>query len=397
MPKIAYFDCFSGISGDMILGALIHVGVDPKDLQTQILRAGAPPFELDVHSVRKGKLWGTQVTVIPHTKDPTVRTLAQMESRINRGKLSRPLREKVRAIFNRLARAEARVHRVPIKKVHFHEMGATDTMVDIIGAVIGFSLLGIDQIFSSPVNVGGGEVVTSEGVFPVPSPATAELLKGIPIRSDGTEAELATPTGAAILASLSKGFSPIPSMTLKSVGYGAGSQDLSHPNLLRLMVGEREKGLEEEPLHVLETQIDDMNPQFYDHIMERLHLAGALDVFLTPVIMKKGRPGILVTVLGEEDKLQKLTKTLLTETTTLGVRRYPVQRQELSRVIQTVKTPYGPVRVKVSSFKGKAVQRTPEYEDLRILSKKAGLPLKQVWLSALHAIQLADLDHDSWP
>lgn len=368
----------------MILGALIDAGADPKKIERETLRAGAPPFELQVRSVRRGGLRGQAVDVIPREASPPFRTAADLLSRLSNGDLPQTLQRRSEKIFLRLVRAEARVHRRPEKSIHLHEVGAVDTFVDVVGAVVGLSLLGIDRVLSSAVNVGGGR--SSKGDLPFPAPATAELLKGAQIRSDGTEAELATPTGAAILTSLAEAFCPFPAMTLEAVGYGAGTLNLRSPNLLRVMVGRGEGSLEEDHLQVIETQIDDMNPQFYDHVVERLFQAGALDVFLTPIIMKKGRPGILVTVLGELARLPGVIEVLLTETTTLGVRCHPVRREKLSRTIDSIRTPLGPVRVKTASWNGKVIHRLPEYEDLRALAEKGGLPLKKVWLDVLRLL-----------
>jgi len=384
--KIAYFDCFMGISGDMILGALIDAGADLDDLQKEIFRAGVPRCKITVRSVLKGTLRGRQVTIVPLEKSPPLRTLGGLLQRLERGKLSPPLFLKVSAILTRLAKAEARVHRIPLEKVHFHEIGAVDTLVDVVGAVVGLHLIGVERIFSSSINLGGGEVRTRSGLYPVPSPAVAELLRGFPVKSNGINAELTTPTGAAILTLLAEGFSPLPLMTLDAVGYGAGSRNLEAPNLLRVMIGTRTEGPYEDEVQILETEIDDMNPQFYDHVMERLFAAGALDVFLTSLIMKKGRPGILITVLAAEKEVESLLHVLLTETTTLGVRHYRAQRRKLARRIESIETPHGKVRVKVASLKNRRLQSLPEFEDVRALSQATGKPLKEVWIDTLRAI-----------
>lgn len=389
---IAYFDCFSGISGDMILGALIDAGVDPSALEGNILRAGAPDFRLKTRTVHRGGLRGTAVEIVPKSSTASLKNLKALLDRIDRGNLATPLRKQSREIFTRLARAEARVHRISVQKVHFHEIGALDTFVDVVGAVVGLYLLGATRVCASAVNLGGGQTASPRNgkTLPLPAPATLELMKGCPIFSDGSGAELTTPTGAAILCTLSEGFGPSPAMTLRSVGYGAGGLSLPHPNLFRLWLGHDDPttdGLDlPEELQVLETQIDDMNPQFYDHIMERLLDAGAVDGFLTPVIMKKGRPGTLITVLSKPNDLPGLIRLLLTETTTLGVRHYAVHRDRLRRSVEAVRTPHGPIRVKFAYLNGKPLQGTPEYDDLRAAAKASGQPILQVWADTLRSI-----------
>jgi hypothetical protein len=286
--------------------------------------------------------------------------------------------------FDALVDAEARVHRIPREKVHLHEVGATDAIVDIVGAMIGLEKLGWPRVVCSPLHVGRGMVTMEHGTFPVPGPATAELLKGKPCYATRVEGELVTPTGAALAVTLASDFGPLPSMRLQKVGYGAGSRQFdSHPNLLRALYGDfLDDGAIRETVLVLETTIDDMNPQLYGHLMDRLFGAGALEVFYAPIQMKKNRPGTLVTVICPEARLEDVTSVIFRETTTIGFRYLPMGRIEMGRRIETVKTPYGPVRMKVSFHGGELMQATPEYEDCRRLALAADVPLKEVQRAA---------------
>ncbi|HKM79906.1 MAG TPA: nickel pincer cofactor biosynthesis protein LarC [Candidatus Acidoferrum sp.] len=386
--KLAYFDCFSGISGDMTLGALLHAGVPLEHLRSELQGLEIPGWEIRAENVWKNGLAATYVRV--NTQEThTHRSLSTIEGILQKSKLATPVREHATAIFRKLGEAEAAVHDVPIEKIHFHEVGAVDAIVDIVGACIGFHFLGIQRFVCSPLNVGGGTAKMAHGVLPVPAPATARLLLGKPTYSNGVQQELVTPTGAAIVATLCDTFGPQPPMTVSAIGYGAGTADLEgQPNVLRLMVGEfaeKSEGEYSEEIRVIEANLDDLNPQVYGYFIERALSAGALDVFTTAVQMKKNRPGTLLTVLcnpADESKFQEL---IFAETTTLGVRSYTTQRCVLPRDWETVATRYGEVRMKVARVSGQVVQVSPEYEDCRKLAEEKVVPLQRVMQEAMHA------------
>ncbi len=371
--KIAYFDCFSGISGDMILGALIDAGLSPERLRRGLSGLALKGFSLKVRSVQKHGLRATKVDVIPGPRPAGLSTLADLEKTLLRSRLPDPTRRKARGILKRLIGAEAKAHGKPPGRVKLHGMEPTDTLVDIVGAVLGLDLLGIEQVVASPLHVGGG----IKGM----APATAHLLEAIPIYSSGIQQELVTPTGAAILSHLASDFGPLAPMTVRAVGYGAGSMDLEWgPNLLRLLTGESLSpghGYETDRVIQIETQIDDLSPQIYEHLIERLLAAGALDVYLIPVIMKKGRPGTLVGLLASPETASSLMALLFDETTTIGLRIQEVSRAKLIRREKQISTPLGPVRVKLIHRHG-AVEAVPEYEDCRAIARRLGRPLRSV-------------------
>jgi pyridinium-3,5-bisthiocarboxylic acid mononucleotide nickel chelatase len=379
--KIAYFDCFSGISGDMILGALVDLGFD---LKKELAGAKLPPCKLDIRKINKRGIAGVKVDILGLGEEKHHRGLAELCEIIDRSALDKDIKSKSRDIFTKLARVESAVHGVSLKKAHFHELGSIDTIVDVAGALLGIKKLGIKKIFSSRLNVGSGFVKCRHGILPVPAPATAALLKGIPVYSDGSEAELVTPTGAAIITTLAEGFGPIPQMTVDKIGYGSGSRDLEHPNLLRVFTGEYEQLPEEtaDLADVIETNIDDMNPEYYDFIIRRLLREGALDAYITNILMKKNRPGVKLSVIAGPEKTQRLIDAIFQETTTFGVRIYRTRRKKLSREERTVRTKYGSVRVKIGKLEGEIVTVSPEYEDCRKLAEKKNLPLKKIYEEA---------------
>jgi len=306
--------------------------------------------------------------------------------------------DRAKKIFTRLGEAEAYVHQMPIEKVHFHEVGAVDSIIDIVGAAIGFELLGLDEFACSALDVGSGQVNTAHGLLPVPAPATAELLKGAPSYSSGILKELVTPTGAAIATTMASSYEKIPRMTLRAVGYGAGTADLAEkPNVLRLMVGEREASEPGEywgaPVTVIETNVDDMSPQIYGYFAERAIAAGALDVFSTPAQMKKNRPGMLVTILSEPDKVASLIDLVLRETTSIGVRTHEAQRKILEREVVSVATEFGDVHVKLSRMNGSLLNATPEYDDCQRIAAERSVPLKKVMAAAAYAFQKQSENH----
>jgi uncharacterized protein (TIGR00299 family) protein len=388
--KHAYFDCFSGISGDMTLGALFDAGLPPDRLRTELQALNVPGWEITTEKVWKNGMAATYAKVRAQDTH-THRSLTTVLDIIEKSSLSSPVKQQASAIFSRLGEAEAAVHDVPLEKIHFHEVGAVDAIVDIVGACIGFSALGIESFACSPLNVGGGTVKMAHGVLPVPAPATARLLVGRPTYSTGVQKELVTPTGAAIVSTLCAAFGPQPAMSVSAIGYGAGTADIEgQPNVLRLMIGEaatQHSADTSETIRVLEANLDDMNPQIYGYFLEKALAAGALDVFSTPVQMKKNRPGMLVTVLCKPEQEAKFQDMFFAETTTLGVRSYSAERQILARQWETVRTHFGEVRIKVARLNGHVRQASPEFEDCRKLAEAENVPLQRVMDEAIRAWQ----------
>ena len=389
--RSAYFDCFSGISGDMVLGALVDAGADLRAIEADLRRLGLEGWKISAAKVQRGPIFATQVAVETEEQHHH-RGLSIILKRIDDANLVPRAAERARKIFTRLAEAEAHVHQVPIEQVHFHEVGAVDSIIDIVGAAIGFEMLGVDEFSCSPLDVGAGQVKTAHGPLPVPAPATAELLRGTPTFSSGLRRELVTPTGAAIATTLASRYAEMPAMTLRAIGYGAGAADNAEkPNVLRLLIGERAASEPGEywdaPVTAIETNLDDMSPQIYGYFADKALEAGALDVFSTPAQMKKNRPGLLITILSEPSNVSKLIDLLFRETTTIGVRTYELRRKTLAREFVTVATPYGQVRVKISRLSGAVLNATPEYEDCRKLADERGVPLKQVIAAASFEFQ----------
>ncbi len=389
--RSAYFDCFSGISGDMVLGALVDAGADLRVIETELRRLGLEGWQISAEKVRRGALFATHVKVDTQ-EGHHHRGLSIILKRIEDASLAPRAAERARKIFTRLAEAEAQVHQVPIEQVHFHEVGAVDSIVDIVGAAVGFEMLGIDEFACSAMDVGAGQAKTAHGLLPVPAPATAELLRGAPTYSNGIQRELVTPTGAAIATTLAARYGEIPRMTLRAIGYGAGSADNAEkPNVLRLLIGESAVSEPGEywdaPVTVIETNLDDMSPQIYGYFAEKALAAGALDIFSTPAQMKKNRPGLLVTMLCEAANVSQLIDLVFRETTTIGVRTHEVRRKTLGRELVPVETPFGEVRVKVSRMNGTILNATPEYEDCQRIATERGVPLKQVIASAAFEYQ----------
>jgi hypothetical protein len=381
--KIAYFDCFAGASGDMILGALLDAGLSIERLREEIAKLQLTHYTLDVTRVVKKGIGGAQAQIVidQDHHDHHHRHLAHIREIINASDLDAKIKTQSIAIFERLAEAEARVHRSSVEAVHFHEVGAMDAIIDVVGAVVGLSVLGIDKIFCSPLHVGSGTIECAHGTLPVPAPATAELIKGRPAYSTGVAGELLTPTGAAILTTLAAGFGPMPAMTVGQIGYGAGTADPGIPNLLRVAIGEARDDVGDyavEQTVLIETNIDDMNPQLYDHLMGRLLNEGALDVFLTAVQMKKNRPGTLLSVICKSDAVGTLADILMQETTTIGLRWRVENRIMAAREIRRINTVHGPVAVKLARSNGRIINLTPEYDDCKRLALEKGLPLKKV-------------------
>jgi uncharacterized protein (TIGR00299 family) protein len=384
--KIAYFDCFSGISGDMCLGAFVDTGLDIGKIQIALRKLAIKDWRLASKKVTRCGISSTKVDVIlPDDKEPgkTGRKWRDIQKIIHSSRFSSPIKKKGLEIFRRLFEAEAKVHGEPFEEAHLHELGAVDCLVDIFGVLIGIELLKIEKVYVSKVNLGSGTVITSHGVLPVPAPATSELLKGFSVYSSDIPFELATPTGAAILNGLEAECAPMPLMNIDKIGYGAGNRDIPDmPNVLRLITGEQLDwsmgSLPENVVTVIETNIDDMNPQIYEDVLEKLFAAGALDVSLENILMKKGRPAIKLSIIAEEKDFRLLTKILFENTTTIGIRFYNARRITLTREIKPVKTKLGKVKIKISRLGDKVLNISPEYEDLKTLSKKVSLPIKKL-------------------
>jgi pyridinium-3,5-bisthiocarboxylic acid mononucleotide nickel chelatase len=447
--KTLYFDCFSGASGDMILGALLDAGVPLEALRTalgslaidhgivsaeRVLRSGisatrfrliepadahavgagdsargafvdSPPVDAHTHSHRssdgrvhshshdrpadstpESRLSAVARSAKAGAPSSDHHSLADIESYIGRSALSPAGKARAVSLFHRLAEAEAAIHDIPLDRIHLHEVGAIDSIVDIVGAVFAMEFLGADRIVSSPLNVGSGTVTCAHGELPVPAPATVRLLQGVPIYSQGVAVELTTPTGALLVTDYAQTFGPMPAMRVSAVGYGAGDKDFAgHPNVLRVVLGQSEDVQPFERIVSMECEIDDMNPQLFGPLMDRLYAAGALDVYYAPVQMKKNRPGTLVTVIAPVDRRDALAGVLFTETTTIGVRHQEMLRERLERQIVTVETPSGPIRFKVSAREGRTVNASPEFEDCAKAAAERGLPIKEVQAQAIRA------------
>jgi uncharacterized protein (TIGR00299 family) protein len=380
--KVCYFDAFSGISGDMTVGALLDAGADWQKLETAL-----KSLNLDAeYRVEKTKRKGIAASKfsVAFQEQKKHRHLPHIEEIIQQGHFSDRARHTALSVFRRLGEAEAKSHDVPIEKVHFHEVGAVDSISDVVGACVALDLLGIEEVRSSRINVGSGTVNTEHGVLPVPTPATAELLKDTPIYSAGPETELTTPTGAALISTLSAGFGVLPALRVLSQGFGAGDKDFTQQaNVLRVLIGERTEAAEATTVTILEANIDDSSPQVLGYAMERLFASGALDVTLTPVFMKKNRPGTLVSVMAVPETAERLAEILFAETTTLGVRTHRAERRVLARHFAEVETRYGKVRVKYTDAGG----FTPEFEDCRRLAASQNVPLRTVMAEANEAFR----------
>ncbi len=383
--KIAYFDCFAGISGDMTLGALIGAGADRDRLRDGLAALGVGGYRLEVGRRIAGYIEATDVRVIldePHHGHH--RQLKEILETIRGAPLSDPVKQTSERIFRRLAAAEGLVHGRPPEEVHFHEVGAVDAIVDIVGTAICLEMLGSPKVVSSPMPTFHGYVKGSHGIFPLPAPATAEILRGVPWRKLDIEGELVTPTGAAIIAEIASGFGPLPAMTIESIGYGAGKSDFGIPNALRVIIGEESAASPGSGcITVIETNIDDLNPQFYETAMERLFAAGALDVYMSPIQMKKNRPGTLLSVICDSELAESIAAVVLAETSTFGIRISRWERICLDRRWEEVVTEFGAVRIKIGQRNGSEIQASPEYEDCKRAATEHGVAIRRVYESAL--------------
>ena len=398
--RVCHFDCFSGISGDMTLAALFDAGVPTEPVLAGIASLGLP-IKIEVEKVRKGGFAATQITV-QAPEETEHRFLPDVEEILSRGQIAQKQRELALSIFRRLAQAEAAVHGMPVEKVHFHEVGALDSIADIVGAAIALDLLGAERFTSGAVATGSGMVKCAHGMMPVPAPATAELLKGVPLRAGTIKGELTTPTGAAILTAIVHEWIAAPAMTIEKIGLGAGQRDLlEQPNVLRVFVGQSspvsppgrgaggegvssahalsQSVLDTDHVIILETNLDDVSAEVIGYCYDLLLQSGALDVFTTPIFMKKNRPGTLLSVIAPEAALPVLENILFRETGTLGIRRYPAQRHKLHRKACTVETSWGPVQGKLGWQDGQAPVFSPEYEDCARIARETGLALREVF------------------
>jgi uncharacterized protein (TIGR00299 family) protein len=382
--KTLYFDCFAGASGDMILGALVGVGVDSHALIEGLSLLDVSGYEISFETVDRSGISATYARVRT-AHEHAHRHLGDILKIIYESRLSETVKDRAARIFSRLAEAEARIHNVAVERIHFHEVGALDAIIDVVGACIGFELLGIERFACSELHVGSGMVEMAHGRFPVPPPAVAELLKGAPVYSSDIKGELVTPTGAAIISTVCAEFGPMPKMRIERTGYGAGTREYEKfPNVLRLIIGDdaKRESSGDERLIVVETNIDDMSPQVYGHVMDEALKRGALDCYFTPVQMKKNRPGVLVSILCRPAERDAMCELLLTETTTLGVRFFEVMRRALERETVRVETEFGAIDVKVARLDGRIVKEMPEYEQCRAAALQAGVTLLTVEAAA---------------
>ena len=385
--RLLYFDCIAGISGDMALGALIDAGADLEPIRKGLEGLPVESFELDVEQVESGGIRATKVNVRTST-DGLIRTYASVRSLLDMAEMPLDAKAMAQRIFRRLAEAEAMVHRRDLDQVTFHEVGAVDSIVDIVGTSLALASLKVDRVFASAVPTGMGMVKTEHGLLPIPAPAVMELLRGAPIYSRNVSVELVTPTGAAILAALVEGFGEIPLMRIEHVGYGAGSARLDFPNVVRVVVGEADPSANAaaETVQgselVLETNVDDLNPELYAYVLERLFAAGAQDAWLTPIVMKKGRPAVTISVLASPSREEAIRQVLFRETGTLGIRSSAVDKQVLEREWVEVATRNGLVRVKIGRLEGNTVTVAPEFEDCVKVAREAGVPAREVYEEA---------------
>ncbi len=376
--KIAYGDLIGGVSGDMFVAALLDLGLPLKRLNAELKKIPTLKFDLKltkkiVHSIRASRFH------VMGPKHEAPRSWKQVRDLISRARLDRATKTTSIDIFMRLAKAEARIHGLPIDRVHFHEVGATDSIVNIVASAIGIRELGIESFYFSPIPLGRGTVSSAHGPLPAPGPATLELLKGLPVSGVDVQGETVTPTGAAIISTLGKKFGDPPTMTIERIGCGAGQQEFATvPNLFRVIVGAANPPPQGEEMLVIETNIDDMNPQFFDHVMDRLFAAGARDVFLVPIQMKKNRPATLLSVIAEPGDRAELSEIIFKETSTLGLRYYPVSRTILKREIKKIKTRFGEVAVKIVEQPDGSKRVVPEYDDLKRLAIAQRVPLKMI-------------------
>ena len=387
--KILYLDCFAGISGDMLLGALIDLGVSEDSLRNELAKLSLSDYSITTRRVIKQSITATKFDCHAEHESHhhTHRGFTEISKLITDSHLAESVKKRAISVFRRLGVVEARIHGVALEQIQFHEIGAVDSIIDIVGVCIALESLAVTEVQASPLPCGSGFVVTAHGRFPVPAPATLELLRGVPIVASAVCTELVTPTGAALLAEFCGHYGTIPSLVVEKIGYGAGSRDLPElPNVLRAVLGQKtDRPSSSDTVAIVEANLDDMNPEFFGDVMERLLATGALDVFWTPVQMKKNRPGTMLTVLCEVADADQVADLVLTHTTSFGVRILEARRRKLTRAIVTVQTRFGEIAVKVGRHNGKVVQRSPEFESCRRSATEAGVPVKAVYNEAARA------------
>jgi len=383
--KILYYDCFAGISGDMNLGALIDLGVEPDDLKNELEKLNIEGFHLEIKKDQRRGITGTKAEVIIENPDNEKhRHLRHVEEIVNNSSLPEHVKSNALKIFNLVAVAEAKVHDIPIQKVHFHEVGALDSIADIVGAAICLDYLKVDKVMAAPIQLGGGTVKCAHGIMPVPAPATTEIVKDVPVKTGLVNHEATTPTGAAILVATVDEFTDKIDLSISKTGYGIGNRDSEVPNVLRVHLLESSdavQDVETENAIVLESNIDDMNPEHYDFILNQLFKAGASDAWLVPMVMKKSRPAVQLAVLCKEQLAEKLKDIIFTHSTSIGIREYRVKKNMLRREEKTVETAYGKVRVKESFYNGKLVHSKPEFDDCKKLAE-------------LHEVSLSEIENE---
>ncbi|OGO20470.1 MAG: TIGR00299 family protein [Chloroflexi bacterium RBG_16_48_8] len=386
--RIAYIDCIAGASGDMLLGALVDVGLSLNDLKEKLELLKLSGFEIEAQQVQKNHLRATHLKVLV-TDQKTERQVPEMIEIIQRSDLPEHIQNQAIEIIQKLGEVEARIHGTSLEQVHLHELGGIDTIVDVVGFIVGLDLLKIDELIVSPIPLGRGHIQSAQGEIPLPAPAALELLKGVPVYGVETDKELVTPTGAVLLTSLATSFGSIPPMKVEAVGYGAGTREMPFPNVLRVLIGTKESHY---PAHIdrlvlLETNIDDMNPELYDHLMDRLFQNGALDVSLFPIQMKKNRPGTMLQVLTPPEKVMELKHIIYEETTTLGIRQQWIERECLLRRFDRVETVYGSIQIKIADLGEGKIKYSPEYEDCKALAKEHNLPVRVIIEAAIAAFE----------
>ncbi|MEJ2744139.1 MAG: nickel pincer cofactor biosynthesis protein LarC [bacterium] len=388
--KIAYFDCFAGVSGDMILGALLDAGLKLEELKRALNRVPVKGYRIAARRVMRGGLAGTKAGVhLESGAGKGVRGLDDIRAILRRSRLAPDIIATADRIFTELARAEARVHRTRLARAHFHEVGAIDAIVDVVGSIAGLKALGVDEVYASALPWNSGTVECAHGMLPVPAPATAELMKGMPVYRHSVNGEMVTPTGAAILKIRAKRIGQMPALRVSRIGYGAGGEQFGNfPNLLRLVIGEGGGACGTETVGIVETEIDDMSPAIYDYLSGRLYGAGAYDVYVTPIMMKKNRPGQLLTVLCSPEQIPFMADIIFTESTTLGVRFRESERLILKREVISVRTPHGRVRVKLAKRPDGRVNASPEYDDCARLAAEKGVSLRRVIAAASQAAEV---------
>ncbi len=368
----------------MVLAALVDLGWPIKELERELNKLDLFDYQIEAEKVAKQGIISTQIKIrIKEGKKE--RTLKDILSILDKSKLEEKIKERSRAIFIRLASVEAKIHGKDMQEVHFHELGGLDTIIDVVGAVAGMKYLGIEKVYSSSLPLGKGFLKCSHGTLPVPAPATLELLKGVPVYGSNIEAELVTPTGAVIISTLAENFGQMPPMKIDNIGYGAGQRDLPIPNLLRVSLGMLKDVYEEDVVSLIQTNIDDMNPEFYEHIIDRLFDGGALDVFLTSIQMKKIRPATMLSVITDEEKTERVVELIFNETTTLGVRISRIKRRKLSREERKIPTKYGKIEIKIGKLNGIVKNISPSYEECRKIATRLNIPLKKVYQEAKQA------------